>query len=92
MALPGKRHPRALTHKRRSAWMSRLKPAQLVKCPKCATPKLPHIVCKVCGYYKGAKVLDVKHKVTRAERRAAEKAAAARERKAHTEKKAEPKK
>jgi large subunit ribosomal protein L32 len=84
MALPGKRHPRALTHKRRSAWMARLKPAQLVACPKCNTPKRPHVVCKVCGFYKGVKVLEVKHKVTRAERRAAERAAVEREKKAQS--------
>lgn len=70
---------------RRSAWMGRLKAAQLVKCPKCATPKMPHIACKVCGYYKGEKVLDVKHHVTRSERRAALKAAAEREKKAAQE-------
>ncbi|MFH0830700.1 MAG: 50S ribosomal protein L32 [Parcubacteria group bacterium] len=94
MALPGKRHPRALTHKRRSAWMSRLKPAQLAKCPKCATPKRPHVACHVCGYYKGQKVLDVKHRVTRAERRAAAKAAVAREKHEHAKEKSkkEPKK
>jgi large subunit ribosomal protein L32 len=70
---------------RRSAWMGRLKTAQLVKCPKCATPKLPHVACKVCGYYKGEKVFDVKHKVTRSERRSALKAAAEREKKAAQE-------
>ena len=91
MALPGKRHPRALTHMRRSAWMGRLKVAQLVKCPKCATPKLPHVACQVCGYYKGAKILDVKHKVTRSERRAALRAAAEREKKAAQATKAEKK-
>lgn len=68
---------------RRSAWMGRLKPAQLAKCPKCATPKLPHVVCQTCGYYKGKKVLDIKHRVTRSERRAAAKAAAAAEHKGH---------
>ncbi len=85
MALPGKRHPRALTHMRRSAWASRLKAPVLVKCPKCATPKMPHVACHVCGYYKGEKVLDVKHKVTRSERRSALKAAADREKKAAQE-------
>ena len=83
MALPGKRHPRSLTRHRRSAWMARLQPRQLKACPKCKTPKLPHIVCKVCGTYKGAKILDIKHHVTRAERRAAEKATVAREKAAH---------
>lgn len=72
--------------------MSRLKPAQLVKCSKCATPKLPHVACHVCGTYKGEQVLDVKHKVTRSERRAAAKAAAAREHDHTTDKKSDQKK
>jgi len=25
----------------------------------------PHIVCKVCGYYKGEKILDLKEKTTK---------------------------
>ena len=91
MALPGKRHPRALTHMRRSAWMARLKPAQLVKCSKCATLKRPHVVCHVCGTYKGEQVLDIKHVVTRRERRAAAKAASAREKHDHKDDKADKK-
>ena len=79
MALPGKRHPRSLTRHRRSAWQARLKRTALQACPKCKTPKLPHIVCKVCGYYRGAAVLQPKHRTTRAERRAADKAVLARE-------------
>jgi uncharacterized Zn finger protein (UPF0148 family) len=63
-----------------------MKPGTLQACPKCKTPKLPHLVCKVCGTYKGVKVLDVKHRVTRAERRAAEKAAFAREKAKNAEK------
>jgi len=66
--------------------MARMKPGTLQACPKCKTPKLPHVVCKVCGTYKGVKVLDVKHRVTRSERRAAEKAAAARNHKHEDEK------
>ena len=79
MALPGKRHPRSLTRKRRSAWMSAFKKASLTKCTKCGTPKRPHMVCQVCGTYKGVKVLDIKHRITRSERRAAQKAALAKE-------------
>lgn len=28
-------------------------------CPRCSSPKLPHRVCGVCGYYKGEKKLEV---------------------------------
>ncbi|MFO0702489.1 MAG: 50S ribosomal protein L32 [Candidatus Andersenbacteria bacterium] len=85
MALPGKRHPRSLGRHRRSAWMARLKASKLQACPKCKTPKQPHQVCKVCGTYKGATVLKTKHRVTRSERRAAEKAALARSKAAAAE-------
>ena len=79
MAVPPKKQTRSRSHNRRSQWRSSLRPAQLVKCPKCATPKLPHVACHVCGTYKGTEVIKVKHKVTRAERRAAYKAQAAKE-------------
>lgn len=81
MALPGKKQTRSRTHKRRSAWLGGLKAPILAKCPKCNTPKKPHSVCPVCGTYKGAQIIKVKHKVTRAERRAAARAQAAREKK-----------
>jgi large subunit ribosomal protein L32 len=77
---------------RRSAWMSRLKPTQLVKCPQCTNPKLPHVACPTCGTYKGEQILDVKHKVTRKERRAAAKAAVAHEKHDHAEPKKDSKK
>lgn len=28
-------------------------------CPRCGSPKLPHRVCKSCGYYGGTKRLEV---------------------------------
>ncbi len=27
-----------------------LKPAHFVRCPQCASPKLPHAACENCGY------------------------------------------
>lgn len=65
--------------------MGKLQVPNLVPCPKCATPKLPHVVCHVCGTYKGEQVIEVKHKVTRAERRAALKSQADKEKKAAKE-------
>ncbi|MEK7506670.1 MAG: 50S ribosomal protein L32 [Patescibacteria group bacterium] len=36
-----------------------LKPLVLVSCPHCGKNKLPHIVCKYCGYYGGKEVVNV---------------------------------
>lgn len=79
MAVPAKKQTRSRSHNRRSSWRSSLRTAQLVKCPKCTTPKRPHVACHVCGTYKGEEVIKVKHKVTRSERRAASKAQAAKD-------------
>lgn len=37
-----------------------LKPLQLVECPQCHNPRLPHHVCPSCGTYRGRQVLQVK--------------------------------
>ena len=29
------------------------------KCPQCGELKLPHVVCKNCGYYKGREIVKV---------------------------------
>ncbi|MBP6913606.1 MAG: 50S ribosomal protein L32 [Candidatus Levybacteria bacterium] len=52
---PKKRHSRARQGKRRAA-ISFVAPS-IVICKNCGTPSSPHIVCKACGYYKGAKVV-----------------------------------
>jgi large subunit ribosomal protein L32 len=31
----------------------------LVPCPKCSEPMVPHRVCPSCGHYKGRKITDV---------------------------------
>lgn len=31
----------------------------LSECPQCHELKLPHVVCKNCGYYKGKEVVTV---------------------------------
>jgi len=36
-----------------------LKPKNLVKCSHCSKMILSHTVCKFCGYYKGAEVVNV---------------------------------
>jgi len=41
--------------------------------PKCGKPKLPHTVCKYCGYYKGREVINVLDKLEKKERKKREK-------------------
>ena len=36
-----------------------LTPLGLVSCPHCGKPKLPHIVCRACGYYASRAVVNV---------------------------------
>jgi len=36
-----------------------LEKPSLATCPQCKEKKLPHMVCKACGYYKGREVVDV---------------------------------
>ncbi len=52
--------PKRRWSKRRSR-MSRanesLAKPNLSECPQCHELKLPHIVCKSCGYYKGKEVI-----------------------------------
>jgi len=57
MANPKRRWSKARTGKRRSNW--KLSAPTLVNCPQCHALKLPHRVCKECGYYNGKKVVDV---------------------------------
>lgn len=62
MAVPKKKTSKRKTKCRRAA-NTKLNPVLLTKCPKCGEPKKAHIVCAVCGFYKGNKVLDVETKL-----------------------------
>lgn len=42
---------------RRSHW--KLSAPAISECPQCHAKKLPHRVCKSCGYYKGRAVVQV---------------------------------
>ncbi|NLA58485.1 MAG: 50S ribosomal protein L32 [Firmicutes bacterium] len=57
MANPKHRHTRARTRKRRANW--KLTAPGMVECPQCHEPRLPHRVCRSCGYYKGRQVIEV---------------------------------
>lgn len=56
MAVPKRKGSSARQNKRRSNVWKMEAPA-LVKCPKCGEYKVPHRVCKACGFYDGRDVL-----------------------------------
>lgn len=47
--------------KRRRAH-SALRPPQLVLCPQCKQPMLPHRACPNCGTYQGREVIKIEEK------------------------------
>ncbi len=56
MAVPKRRTSSTRRDKRR-ANHDRVNPPNVVPCPNCAAPTLPHRVCSACGHYKGRAVL-----------------------------------
>lgn len=56
MPNPKRRHSKARRDKRRAHDALAL-PA-LSKCPNCHEPKMPHRVCRNCGYYKGKQAIN----------------------------------
>jgi large subunit ribosomal protein L32 len=57
MPVPKRKTPRSATRARRSHWKS--KAPTYSACPQCRYAKLPHTVCKNCGYYGGRQVVEV---------------------------------
>ncbi|MCK4260970.1 MAG: 50S ribosomal protein L32 [Halanaerobiales bacterium] len=57
MAVPKRKTSKARKRKRRTHW--KLSAPTLVECPQCHSAKLPHRICKECGFYKGKQVLSV---------------------------------
>lgn len=58
MPNPKRRHSNSRTGKRRNS-NKRIRKDSLSICSNCGALKLPHTVCKSCGYYKGVPVLKV---------------------------------
>lgn len=56
--LPKRKYPKSRQGKRRSHLA--IKAPQLVDCPQCHNPKLPHRVCTTCGSYNGKEVVTIK--------------------------------
>jgi len=78
MAVP-KKHKTASKRDMRRMHIYLTEP-HLVNCPKCGKPKLPHVVCSNCGYYKGQEVINVLERLEKKERKKREKEIKAKER------------
>jgi large subunit ribosomal protein L32 len=57
MAVPKKKNSRQRRDKRRANWS--LRQPDPSKCPHCGAARLPHRVCRECGYYGEREVLVV---------------------------------
>jgi len=57
MPNPKRRHSHSRKNKRRTH--DSLTPRQPGECPNCHEPKLPHVACPACGYYRGRLVMHV---------------------------------
>jgi len=57
MGVPKRKISKSRRDKRRANW--RLTMPGLIECPQCHEPKLPHRVCRSCGFYKNKTVLEV---------------------------------
>ena len=55
MAVPKRKVSKQKRDSRRANWKLTL--PGMVKCPQCHEFKMPHRVCKACGYYKGREVI-----------------------------------
>ncbi|MFA6322549.1 MAG: 50S ribosomal protein L32 [Candidatus Buchananbacteria bacterium] len=60
MPVPPKRRSQSKGKRGRAHFA--LKKANLIKCPKCKKPAMPHRVCQVCGTYQGKEIIKLKTK------------------------------
>ena len=58
MAVPKRKTSKARRDSRRANNFE-LETPNLVECLKCHELKLPHVVCKKCGYYDGEEVINM---------------------------------
>lgn len=56
MAVPMKKVSRSKRNQRRAH--DAVGKTNLTECKNCGEPKLPHHVCKACGYYDGREIVD----------------------------------
>ncbi len=58
MAVPKRKTSKARRDKRRASNI-KMKTPNVIECPQCHEPNVPHRVCAACGYYKGKEVITV---------------------------------
>ena len=58
MAVPKEKVSKARRNSRKANW--KISTPSIVECPHCHEAKLPHKVCKKCGYYDGREVVAQK--------------------------------
>jgi large subunit ribosomal protein L32 len=56
VALPKRKISKSRRDKRRASNIKMTAP-NIIECPKCHEPNVPHRVCAACGYYKDTEVL-----------------------------------
>ncbi len=59
MAVPKRKTSKARRDKRRAANI-KMTAVNVIECPQCHEPTVPHRVCPSCGQYKGQEVISVK--------------------------------
>lgn len=57
MAVPKRKWSKQRSRTLRANW--KLTAPNLVECPQCHALKMPHKVCKTCGYYAGREVVKM---------------------------------
>ena len=57
MAVPKNKVSKARRNSRRANW--KLTAPNMAECPQCREFKMPHKVCKACGYYDGKEIIKV---------------------------------
>ncbi|AGC67779.1 50S ribosomal protein L32 [Thermoclostridium stercorarium subsp. stercorarium DSM 8532] len=57
MAVPKRKVSKQRRNKRRTHY--KIDAPMLVLCPQCHSLKMPHRVCKECGYYNGKEIIKV---------------------------------
>ena len=59
MGVPKKRTSKMRRDRRRAGNNNLRTAVQVIQCPKCKEPVMPHRACASCGTYKGREVLQV---------------------------------
>lgn len=59
MGVPKKRTSKMRRNRRRAANSKLREAVQVISCPKCKEPVLPHRACSACGYYRGREAIAV---------------------------------